>query len=97
MRELGGIGGSLPIAKKRKSSKKSISEADDDEASEPKAEKIKKENAASHEQVVGSAMPTIQEEVEDLDLVKVLSMRTRHGPSTGSSQSLAPKPTIAKK
>ena len=62
-------GGSLPVAsKKRKAKKKATSEAADEEASEPqpkkaKKEKAKKEKSASQVTDVGSAMPTIQEEV----------------------------------
>jgi len=42
-------------------------------------------------------MPTIQEEVEDLDLVKVLNKRTRGGTSTASSASIPRQPSILKK
>ena len=65
-------GGSLPIAsKKRKSKKKATSEAtEDEEASEPKPKKAKKEKVV---QEVGSAMPNIQDEVQDLGPVKILN------------------------
>ena len=42
-------------------------------------------------------MPTIQEEVMDLELVKVLNKRTRGGTSSRSSLSMSPQPTIHKK
>ena len=86
-------GGSLPIAsKKRKSKKKATSEATENkEASEPKP---KKEKVA---QGVGTSMPTIQEEAQELEPSKILNRRTRGGNSTGSSQSLPPQPSIPKK
>ena len=90
-------GGSLPVAtKKRKSKKKSASEAAEEEkASEPKPKEVKKEKGTLQE--VGSAMPTISEEILDLEPVKVLNKRTRGGASSGSSLSLPPQPTIHKK
>ena len=42
-------------------------------------------------------MPTIQEEVKDLEPMKVLNKRIRGGASFGSSLSLPPQPTIHKK
>jgi len=89
-------GGSLPIAsKKRKSKKKATSEAtEDEEASEPKPKKAKKEKFV---QGVGTSMPTIQEEAQELEPAKILNRRTRGGNSTGSSQSLPPQPSIPRK
>jgi len=83
-------GGSLPVAtKKRKSKKKVASEAtEEEEASEPKHKKVKKEKA--NLQGVGSAMPTITEEVLDLEPVKVLNKRTRGGASSTSSLPMSP-------
>ena len=96
-------GGSLPVAsKKRKVKKKAPSEAADEEASEPqpkkaKKEKAKKEKSASQVAEVGSAMPTIQEEVEDLELVKIIEQRTRGKKSVGSSGSIPVQLKIGKK
>jgi len=91
-------GGALPVAPKRKSKKQAISEDDDEEeSSEPKKKKAKKSKDVPQEQAVGSGMPTIQEEVQDLDLVKVLNKRTGGGTSTASSQLLPPQPSIPKK
>jgi len=90
-------GGALPIARKRKSKKKATSEADDDEeAFEPK-KKTKKAKDAPQEQSVGSEVPTIHDEVQDLELVKILDKRTRSGKTVGSSQSLPPQPSIPRK
>ena len=88
--------GSLPIAsKKRMSKKKATSKpTEDKEASELKPEKAKKEKDS---QGVGTSMPTIQEEAQELEPSKILNRRTRGGNSTGSSQSLPPQPSIPKK
>ena len=90
-------GGSLPVAtRKRKSKKKYASEAaEEEEAFEPKPKKVKKEKGTLQE--VGSAMPTIQEEVMDLEPVKVLNKRTRGGASFASSLPMSPQPIIHKK
>jgi len=91
-------GGALPVARKRKSKKKTTSEADDDEeASEPNKKKAKKSKNAPQEQAVGSDVPTIQDEVRDLEPAKILNKRTRSGKSVGSSQSLPPQPSIPRK
>jgi len=79
-------GGALLVARKRKSKKKATSEADDDEeASEPKKKKDKKAKDAPQEQSVGPGVPTIQDEVQDLEPTKILNKRTRSGKSVGSS------------
>jgi len=68
-------GGSLPVAsKKRKAKKKATSEAADEEVFEPQPKKAK---SASQVTEVGYAMPTVQEEVEDLEPVKIIEQRTR--------------------
>jgi len=83
-------GGSLPVpSKKRKAKKKETSEAANKEASEPqpkkaKKEKAKKEKSASQVSEGCSAMPTIQEEVEDLEAVKIIEQRTRGKKYVGS-------------
>jgi len=91
-------GGALPVARKRKSKKKATSEVDDDdEASEPKPKRAKKEKQASQEQAVDSGLPTIQDEVQDLEPAKILDKRTRSGKTVSSSQSLPAQPSIPKK
>jgi len=91
-------GGALPIAIKRKSKKKATSEAVDiEEASEPKKKKAKKGKDVHQEQATGSNVPSIQEEVWDLEPAKILDKRTRSGKTVGSSQSLPPQPSISKK
>ena len=96
-------GGSLPVAsKQRKAKMKATSEAVDEEASEPQPkksekEKAKKEKSASQVAEVCSAMPTIQEEVEDLEPVKIIEQRTRGKKYVGSSGSIPVQPKISKK
>jgi len=91
-------GGSLPVASKnRKAKKKATSEADDEEAFEPKKKKAKKAKDSPQEQLVGSEVPTIQDEVQDLEPAKILNQRTRSGKTIGFSQSLPPQPSIAEK
>ena len=65
-------GGSLPVATKKKVASEA---AEEEEDSEPKPKRVKKEKANLQE--VGSALPTISEEVMDLEPVKVLNKRTR--------------------
>jgi len=58
---------------------------------------MKKAKDDPQEQLVGSEVPTIQDEVQDLEPAKILNKRTRSGKTVGSSQSLPPQPSIAKK
>jgi len=91
-------GGSLLVAsKKRKAKKNATSEADDEEASEPQQKKAKKTKDVPQDQLVGSGVPTIQDEVQDLEPAKILNKRTRSGKTVGSSQSLPPQPSTSKK
>jgi len=91
-------GGALPVVRKRKSKKKATSEAgDDEEDSEPKKKKAKKAKDAPQEQLVGSGVPAIQDEVQDLEPANILNKRTRSGKSVGSSQSLPSQPSIPRK
>jgi len=59
----------------------------------------KKAKVASKVEATGSDVPTIQQEVQDLDVDKVLNKRTRSGKSvsTSKSQSQQPAQTIPKK
>jgi hypothetical protein len=84
-------GAPLKIASNERKSKKATSEAAEGEASEPKPKKAKKEKATIQVNEFGSAMPTIQEEVKDLEPAKILSRRTRSETSTGSSGAIPPQ------
>ena len=80
-------GGSLPIAsKKRKAKKSASSEAVEEGASEPQQKKAKKIKNAPQEHLVSSDMPTISEEVQDLEPAMVLNKRTIGGKSAETSQ-----------
>ena len=91
-------GSSLPVdSKKKRKSKKATSEAVEGEASEPNPKKAKKEKVVQQVKQVGPDMPTIQDEVQDLEPAKILNKRTRGGTSTGSSGAIPPQPKIQKK
>ncbi|RHN45414.1 hypothetical protein MtrunA17_Chr7g0230871 [Medicago truncatula] len=94
-------GGALPLAKSRKSKRKALTKDDylDDASEQPfkKAKKAKKEKASSKVNEVGPGVPTIQEEVQDLDADKVLNKRTRSGKAVSTSQIQPPQPSIPKK
>ena len=74
----------MRIATKKRKSKKSTSEDGKEEASQPKPKRVKKEKATLQVSMVEPVLPTIQEEVEDLEPVKVLDKRTRGEKSVGS-------------
>jgi len=68
-----------------------------EEASEPRKKKAKKAKVSPQAEATGSDVPTIQEEVQDLDPAKVLNKRTRSGKTTESSQPQPAQPSILKK
>jgi len=75
------FGGALPIAskKKRKLTKEEYLSEAAKEAYEPKKNKAMKAKVVTQAEATGSGMPTIQEEVQDLEPAKVLNKRTRSG------------------
>jgi hypothetical protein len=89
-------GSALPIARSRKSKRKAITK-DEYLDDAPKAKKEKKEKAPVKVNVVGPAVPTIQEEVQDLNADVVLNKRTRSGKVAASSQTAHEQPLIPKK
>jgi len=67
-------GGALPVAKSMKSKRKPVSEAEYlEEASEQPAKKAKKAKIDKATEATGSGLSTIQEQVQDLESVKVLN------------------------
>jgi hypothetical protein len=67
------------------------------EAEQP-SKKTKKEKASGKANAGGSGLPSIQEEVEDLNVDVVLNKRTRSGKAAAPSQTAAPEqPQIPKK
>jgi hypothetical protein len=94
-------GGALQVAKSRKTKTNALTKDDylKDASEHPskKAKKATKERAAVQENIVGLAIPTIQEEVEDLETDKILTKRTRSGKTAATSQSAPDQPSIPKK
>jgi len=91
-------GGTLPVAKSRKSKKIALTKVEylDDASKQPskKAKKAKKEKASIQ---VDPTIPTIQEEVKDLTPSKVLSKRTRSGKKVKHSPPQPAQPSIPTK
>ena len=77
-------GGELPLAKSRKSKRKDFTEEEylGEEQPAKKAKTSKKEKMSEEG---GSGLPTIEEEVEDLDQSRVLCKRTRGGKKAAPS------------
>jgi len=88
-------GGALPEAKGRKSKKRALTEAEylDDAFEEPS----KKSRKAKVAEATGSALSTIQEEVQDLEPVKVLNKRTRSGKEAELSPPQPAQPSIPRR
>jgi len=73
-------GGALPVAKSRKTKRKALTKDEYlDDASEQPAKKAKKAKKDKVAEATGSGLSTIQEEVQDLEPVKVLNKRTKSG------------------
>ena len=88
-------GGALPVAKGRKSKKRALTKAEYlDEASEEPSKKPKKAKVA---EATGSSLSTIQEEVQDMEPVKVLNKRTRSGKEAEPSPPQSAQPSIPKR
>ena len=83
----------LIVASKKRKSKKTTSKVV--EVSEPKPKKQKKSKTPPQLNVVELALPTIQEEISDLEPIKILEKRTRGGSSEVASSQ--PKPNVQKK
>ena len=94
-------GGALLVAKSRKTKRKALTEDEylEDASEHPskKSKKAKKEKASTKVNEVGPAVPTIQEEVQDLDADTVLDKMTRSGKVVSTSQAQPPQPSIPKK
>jgi len=84
--------GALPVAKDKKSKKRALTEAEYlEEVSEEPTKKSKK---AKVTEATGSALSTIQEEVQDLEPIKVLNKRTRSGKEVVLSPPQPTQPSI---
>jgi len=90
-------GGTVKVAKSRKTKRKPLKEAEYiEEASEQPSRKAKKAKKDKASEATGSEVATIQEEVEDLEADKILPERTRSGKATTTSQSAPEQPSIPK-
>jgi len=90
-------GGALPVAKSRKTKRKALTKDEYlDEGSEQPAKRVKKAKTDKASKANGSGS-TIQEEVQDLEPVKVLNKRTRSGKEAVPSPPQPSKPSIPKK
>jgi len=90
-------GGALPVAKSRKTKRKALSRDEYiDEASEQPAKKAKKAKTEKASEATGSGS-TIQEEVHDIEPVKVLNKRTRSGKEAVPSPPQPNQPSIPKR
>jgi len=88
-------GGTLPVAKSRKSKKRALTEAEYmDDASEQPSQKAKKEMASVQ---VDPAIPAIQEEVKDLAPAEVITKRTRSGKEVEPSPPQPAQPSIPRR
>jgi len=91
-------GGALPVAKRRKTKRKALSEAEYlKEAFEQPTKKAKKAKIEKVAEATASEVATIQEEVEDLEADKISPERTRSGTAATTSQSAPEQPSIPKK
>jgi len=93
------FGGAIPIAskKKRKLTKEEYLLEAAEKASKPQKKKTKKAKVSTKAEATGSGMPTIQEEVLDLDPRKVLNKRTRSDKESKPSPPQPAQPSIPKK
>jgi len=90
-------GGPLPVTKSRKTKRKALTKDEYlDEASEQPAKKVKKAKTDKASEVTGFGS-TIQEEVQDLEPVKVLNKRTRSGKEVVPSPLQPSQPSIPKR
>jgi len=91
-------GGSLPVAKSRKTKRKSLTKDEYlDGASEQPVKKAKKAKIDKVAEATGSGLSTIQEEVQDLEPVKVLNKRTISGKEVVPSPPQPAQPSILKR
>jgi len=91
-------GGTLKVAKSRKTKRMPLLEAEYlEEAYEQPAKRAKKAKKEKAAEATGSEVATIQEEVEDLEADKILPKRTRSGKAATTSQSVPEQPSIPKR
>jgi len=92
-------GGVLPVTSKNKrklTKEEYLSEAAE-EASEPQKKKLKKSKVAPQVEATSFDVPSIQEEVQDLEPAKILNKRTTSDKLAETSQPLPAQSSIPKK
>jgi len=91
-------GGNVKVAKSRKTKRKPMSEAEYLEgAFEQPARKAKKVKKDKSSEATSSGVATIQEEVKDLEVDKILPDRTRSGKAATTSMTAPEQPSIPKR
>jgi len=91
-------GGALPVAKSKKTKRKALTKDEYlDEAFEQPAKIAKKAKTDKASEATSSGLSTIQEEVQDLEPVKVLNKRTRSGKEVVPSPPQPSQPSIPKR
>jgi len=90
-------GGKIKLAKSRKTKRKPVSEAEYLEGASEQPSKAKKPRRDSASKGTTFGVPTIQEEVEDLQADQVLPERTRSGKPATTSSSAPEQPAIPKR
>jgi len=91
-------GWNVKVAKRRKTKRKPVSEAEYLEgASEQPAKKEKKAKKDKAPEATGSGVASIQEEVEDLEADKILPERTKSGKAATTSSIALEQPAIPKR
>jgi len=90
-------GGNVKVAKSRKTKRKPVSEAEYLEGASEQPAKAKKARRDSASEATTSGVPSIQEEVEDLQADQVLPERTRSGKAATTSSMAPEQPAIPKR
>jgi len=91
-------GGALPVEKSKKTKRKALTKDEYlDDASEQLAKKAKKAKKDIVSEATGSGLSTIQEEVQDLEPVKVLKKRTKSGKKAVPSPPQLAQPSIPRR
>jgi len=90
-------GGKIKVAKSRKTKRKPVLEAEYLEGAFEQPTKAKKARRDNASEGTTSGVPSIQEEVEDLQADQVIPERTRSGKAATTSSTAPEQPAISKK
>ena len=90
-------GGKVKVAKSRKTKRKPVSKAEYLEGASEQPAKAKKARRDSASEATTSGVPSIQEEVEDLQADQILPERTRSGKAATTSSIAPEQPAIHKR